>query len=101
MIDTWEWTDENGKIQREQIEYYIEWESCGADSPIKLMEARFCPTSYDEVCPPPAENAILMDHKFEGWISDGVLWFRQRLVSNYKEFPLGKMDQYVFHEKTN
>jgi len=98
-VNTWVWTDENGEFHQERIKYYIEWESAGVNTPIKLMEPEFHPTSQDEICPPPSENAILIKHEFDGWINDGVLWFRKKPIANLKELPLEKPKQYIFYNK--
>ena len=98
-LDTWEWTDENGKFHREQIKYYIEWESAGVNTPIKLTEFEFHPTSLDERCPPPSENAKLVEHEFEGWLNDGMLWFRKRPVAHFEELPLEESGLYASYEK--
>ena len=98
-LDTWEWTDENGEYHIEQIKYYIKWESAGVNTPIKLTELEFHPTSLDETCPPPTENAKLVEHEFEGWINDGMLWFRKRPVARFKELPFEESGVYASYEK--
>jgi hypothetical protein len=87
-IDIWEWIDENGEIQKKQIKSFIEWESDGASNPFEITKPKYHPNFKDEIGPPPIENARLIDHKFEGWINDGVLWSRWKPIAVFKEVPL-------------
>ena len=89
-IDTWEWVDKNGKIQRKQVKNFIEWESDGAPNPLELAGPKYYPSFEDEISPPPVETARLIAHKFECWINDNVLWSRWKPVALFKEFHLEK-----------
>ena len=93
--DTWEWIDENGEIQRKEVRNFIEWESDGAPNPFELAGSEYRPTSEDEIGPPPVENARLVNHKFEGWVNDAVLWLRWEPVARYKEEPAEKEGQSI------
>lgn len=86
--DTWEWTDENGEVQRKEIRSSIEWESKGTPIALELAEPEYQPKSEDEIGPPPVENARLVKHVFEGWVNDAVLWSRWEAIALFKEVPL-------------
>jgi len=94
-IDTWEWVDKNGEIQREQVRNFIEWESDGTPIPLELAGPDYRPSFEDEIGPPPDVNARLIQHEFSGWINDGVLWSCYREVARYKEEPVEKERQFI------
>ena len=95
ITDTWKWIDENGEIQQKEVRNSIEWESKGTPNPLDLTKPEFQPTYKDEISPPPVENARLVNHKFEGWVNDAVLWSRWKAVARYKEEPTEKERQFI------
>lgn len=87
-IDTWGWVEKNGEIQKKQVKNFIEWESDGVPNPFELLEPKYYPSFKDEIGPPPVENARLIEHKFEGWINDAVLWSRWKVIAQFQESSL-------------